>query len=804
MNLAHWANQAGWSDREAVKGLTHRDICQRHTFGNTCTLASIVWKYHKQLSDIVQRHEATIQKRWAKKTKAQRLRILLSAWPNMLPIHRPELEAYKRRSPNPLDADERDVYMFPYINQEDLVKPRTFPLLLNARARNLPCDFAGADLNAMHLGSVLGVISCKYLNEHTMMLNGMRNPDDYGKLLSWDDHPEAMKWMVTKQFQPGDGLLVLEVQGRILEFLAKCAQQLLSDIPIDRLLSEEYPVLPEPSLAPEAATSLVNSLADLAEEAPYRLPRAIDLARIEFLLQARYDQAVDHLWTLREDPGYLAEQYHEHEQHRHENIRDTLGGKHPIFAASRVDNFTSRVVREMILQASLHVVTFPELLAECRSLRRLHARYGAQLSPLDELPEPYLQAILEFRHHLQQASKQLFRQLRNSAPSSPPLRKYWARRPTTNIDRIEAFPLEVSGEPQALAELLWFLQTLWEDGQVLSRLTFEFVIESLIKHIETQAEQYVTNHLGTIIADLSILAECLRQLNSYYPWSQGYNFALLDRDRKDRIRRATDARTEGLVKVHLALDHRNDLSFLAIANLANPAHNRFLYPVERRRSKENVDKLRQAEANLDEFWGHLDAHLRRHGYPLQPPAGRTLQRTPEWVAPAKKPAASVKSVEATFLDLRIGASPPSTTPDTAPKTKIKTRGTAVAAPTGAAPVPEAVATPTAPTIQFAVDARALKVFRILFFTPNVSDTPGEAPWNDFVHAMNSVGFQAEKVYGSVWQFWPTDTGNGAMRSIQFHEPHPVSKIPFREARRMGRRLTRAFDWTVETFALAKK
>lgn len=38
------------------------------------------WTTLRQITD---RHQATIQKRWAKKTKNQRTQILLSAWPNM-------------------------------------------------------------------------------------------------------------------------------------------------------------------------------------------------------------------------------------------------------------------------------------------------------------------------------------------------------------------------------------------------------------------------------------------------------------------------------------------------------------------------------------------------------------------------------------------------------------------------------------------------------------------------------------------------------------------------------------------------
>ena len=103
---------------------------------------------------------------------------------------------------------------------------------------------------------------------------------------------------------------------------------------------------------------------------------------------------------------------------------------------------------------------------------------------------------------------------------------------------------------------------------------------------------------------------------------------------------------------------------------------------------------------------------------------------------------------------------------------------------------------------FMVDSRALKVFRTLFFHSAVTSTPGEVSWNDFLHAMTSVGFSAEKLYGSVWHFQPSKLD--VERSIQFHEPHPVSKIPFTVARRIGRRLSRAYGWFGAMFALKEK
>jgi hypothetical protein len=54
---------------------------------------------HDRLGRILDRHEATIRKRGAKKSRRQRLQILLGAWPDMPAMHRPDFAAFRRESP---------------------------------------------------------------------------------------------------------------------------------------------------------------------------------------------------------------------------------------------------------------------------------------------------------------------------------------------------------------------------------------------------------------------------------------------------------------------------------------------------------------------------------------------------------------------------------------------------------------------------------------------------------------------------------------------------------------------------------
>ena len=144
--------------------------------------------------------------------------------------------------------------------------------------------------------------------------------------------------------------------------------------------------------------------------------------------------------------------------------------------------------------------------------------------------------------------------------------------------------------------------------------------------------------------------------------------------------------------------------------------------------------------------------------------------------------------------------------DTLPpsKQKPKTRGVPDPSKSQEETEPEPPSNTILPANQapiFTVSKRGYKVFSTLFSTPSSSDDHDvqntEIPWAEFLSAMASVGFSIKSLDGSAWIFAPIS--DMFHRSIIFHEPHPSSKIPFRTARRFGRRLERAFGWTMANF-----
>ncbi|KAF7553797.1 hypothetical protein G7Z17_g3396 [Cylindrodendrum hubeiense] len=773
-----------------------------------------IFASYDTLNKILERHESTIQKRWAKKTRSQRLRILLKAWPEMPVLHRPDFMAFRKESQEQRESGTKYVneFMWPYINQEDLSQAKSLLLLLNARGRTPPTAFAAADNDSAHLGKVTKALVPIFLNEHTMVLNRATSAEDYGKLLAWENHPDAFEWMHTrKEFIPGECLLILELQERLMGFLVECCQELLHDIPEERLISDDFPVQTEPRIKSESDSSGFESLAVLAAEAPYRVPAQLDLGRIELLLGARTSAAEDQLWTLREDPSYFAQQLLETKEHRQEMLKDTLGQPHPATRRGCEPILWSRITGNVLVEAYLPLELFSELHRQVRELQRLQKKFTEEISPLRDLPKEYLGAILKFRHYLNQAAKGPLNQLKIAVVASPPMRKFYVRESNDDVNSTKIAVRSKTGVKMNKIEehLTWLLRTLWEDDKPLFFIRLPLVVDELERLIqaEPQAEALISSRIAEIIGDLSIISRCSRQLDIYYPWAQSFESGWVNW--KDIVEKDFAQLSRPWGQIISAL---RDQNLVKVAKLSEPSPGKFTYPLGKRRTRENVDALRRAEANLDNVWIHVDrimaaASVRLDGTAVQRLLSqpRMLRRTPEWVEPATS--AKDKQVAAPDVDALVQpfsalfCSPLSTPASTVqPKAKTKTRG-APSQPQADAIEPQGT-TEINPQQTLSVDARALKVFRTLFFNPAVTSSPGEVPWNDFLHAMASTGFKAEKLYGSAWQFSPTKLD--VERSIHFHEPHPKGKMAFEVARRVGRRLTRAYGWSGGTFVLLEK
>ncbi|KAE8453917.1 hypothetical protein EG329_007693 [Mollisiaceae sp. DMI_Dod_QoI] len=751
-----------------------------------------------ELRQILDRHEEMLRKRWLKKTKSQRTAILLQAWPKMASVHRPDYDAFLREDAlsEPNRIKFREAYIWPYINIEDLSKGKTLLLFLNSRGRYSPRMFAHADFEAMRLGHVSGAVIPVFLNLYTMFLDG-ETIETYGHLVAWEDDDEAFASSTTGLGHlPGEGLLILEIQQKILRFLVECCSAILHDFN-PKALMDERTIKPEPP--PIMSSSEWPTSASIAAEAPYRLPAMLNFNRLRALVAANRSSAEDHIRNLREDPGYFAEVLLEWSEHRPERLPDGNGARHPrLFKPP----FWDQVVRDVLIDAYGALISWDLLGSQLSHLDLLQRKYSSNLLSGQALPQEYLVSLLTFKYSLEQLQKRPIHLLQQGIPPSPAFRHLFYRHTTSPRGSL----IQSKANSKKDMRTFYLFDCLWTERQL-----FLMGLPNIVDEIEYRIQALPTEKamlspwIARVFADLGLIARLQHELQLYQPWAAGFD---------DDFVTLKDTVEQDFSRRHALYGEIEDyLPKISFSQLGAPTEGRFDYPSDKRRTKQSTERMRKAESSLDMFWDHVDKsyqaktkHSLNHCVQNLFDTLRQLERTPEWIEPTKETKAT--SAQKPSRDLYESFAPLSLDPMGPPsryvqpelRTKLKTRGSTheslelMEKPLLEDPLPKSDKQPV-----FVLKTRAYKVFKALFFNPSQSDLPGEISWTDFLFAMASTGFSPEKLYGSVWQFTPSILD--VERSISFHEPHPAGKIPFRNARRMGRRLARAYGWHGGMFVL---
>ncbi|KAF1975207.1 hypothetical protein BU23DRAFT_459418, partial [Bimuria novae-zelandiae CBS 107.79] len=331
--------------------------------------------------------------------------------------------------------------------------------------------------------------------------------------------------------------------------------------------------------------------------------------------------------------------------------------------------------------------------------------------------------------------------------SSPPVRNLF----------IWSNTLQLRHEPKKTDDFLWLLQDLMLERHGESDVPPQTIVAELNYLLQTNKNhnKHITPMCAIFISDLSLFYELRSQIYLMAPHVES-GVALMLQKREGQAVKWGEKVLYRLYELKMCIGpaHANE-RFLRLSSLGAPDN--LPYPVEKKRAKAATATMQSSERTLDALWERFDAHLLKH---LSREAHKNLQgdlprkdqliRTPDWVR----------------LQNRESFKP------TQPKTKIKTKG---AAPSSQPTTPNPHYPPPAP--------------------------PLSSLLRNFTHAMAAIAFVPEKLYGSVWRFAPKDARLGAENAINSHEPHPGGKLPFRVARRYGRRLNRIYGLEASSFVL---
>lgn len=691
-----------------------------------------------------------------------------------------------------------DSILFPYINLEDLCKAQPLLIFLKARAFNLPWTFVNTehefnpfarlplcpDCNMQCAGFVFGFTKDP-------------KPGEYGKAIIIQDgvHTNHHNGEETFYVCQRQGLQKLYVQERIYTFLLGCCKAILHDVSLKHLsdvpiLNEQGPyVFSEDSSQATKPTTFLETIL----LAPYRARSVIDFHRLRAYCEGMLSASQDHAWASREDPGYFADRMKELENLQLGLIKDTHGR-----VGWRVGKpaFQARVTREFICDAYMELACWKSLYQKTETLC-----HTATDGLVRNFHEEWHQ-VQSFQMHAGYMLRRLTDHVICTARASPALRCYNIRhnfQGQTKIGRKTAGDFKVND----------FMVLLEELDEVVSEDTNTSVLFYVLDRFDViikrkvEIQSIISPLVASDIAKLSIVAECLRQINMWLATPEIHIF------QKQHVGS----------QAPLPDDTKNFFHWLESLETYEPpksaadlSKDRLNYPILHYQNRQNLEQMRRAENNLDVFWDHVDSYFeeqsgkRVHEY-IRPFFMGEMRRTPPETEKDSsnnpglidKPLSeqlhdTAKQITGVFdRSLKVtknakikrhGLPRPMEVPDEEARND-----------------PGPVDDPSESIIR--VDKRTLSTIRTLFGGGGYSESEisRNIKWDDFVRAMVRVGFSAEKLQDSAWQFTPHG-GIAVDRGIQFHEPHPERNIPYTMARRFGRRLERVYGWTRETFQLA--
>lgn len=768
-------------------------------------LSYLIFKDWVTLNTILKRYEGTIRKRWLKKTRDQRSEILLTAWPNMSTSHNPFFDALRLTTKKKYVKPARNhmAFVHPYINLEDLLRPRNLLLFLHSRGRLLPDNFVDSDIEAARLHWNLPDTNevCK---DGRMVFYGRHTPRSYGSLLPSGRSTKSSDLSTGLAYSMKKGLVILEIQQRILNFLTLCSKRIIGDICEQSIYNA--PQQGKLESVTQYTQSEYSHVTALSLEAPYRLPQAIDFVHMLKLVSAKRREAEDHIFALREDPGYFAETIKEFSEHSEAMVPDSNGRIDPIVAQGGVFGWAAG----QFIAHSYGLYFFWTMLDVYVVDASAALQEAEPLDPMKDLPHECECSLQRLEKFLGMMVTGPLAMLRACIPGSPPLRHAYRRKGAMCIS---ARPeISFQGRRGTKESLIHFLiDMLTTEGEVEQGLHSMDAMTQEIQYLmdtDKEAARLISPLMATYFSDVALLNEVNLQIFRLYPWSIAWREHDYDSPELDK-----EINTPK--KVFLIL--KGAITRFCFENIKeDPTKGRFFYPAEKRRTKDTTNAMRQAEHNLDEFWADADKFCKKTigqsiedflsqlctlNDPERPVfGGRTLCRTPEWSDPRERDPDSPSISPLQPRDTNTepwprGEDSHPSDPVQPRKDKVKTRGTTASEDntedTDAVNEPD-----VSPKTIFQVKKRASKAFQTLFHS---TTEYSELAWADFLYAMTSIGFTAEKLYGSVWLFQPNTVH--LERSIQFHEPHMRGKMPHVMARLLGRRLNRAYGWDGETFVL---
>lgn len=150
----------------------------------------------------------------------------------------------RTRGQLPVECMSEEAVYWPCLNLDDLSLPK--PFLVLPCGRNSPECFASTDFSSLSFGLVFRALPHLYLYGYHMSFNSQREPAQYAILTPATPHDIGKDFARFNSTVPGEGLHVLKVQERVMEFLIAMSGIILHGVQGLLFFSSQSPSLPEP------------------------------------------------------------------------------------------------------------------------------------------------------------------------------------------------------------------------------------------------------------------------------------------------------------------------------------------------------------------------------------------------------------------------------------------------------------------------------------------------------------------------------------------------------------------------------
>lgn len=746
---------------------------------------------------IVQYHEDTIRNRWIQKSKVKRKKLLLSVWPNMPSLHRPDIAVYRELVP--IEEWGISPFMWPYINLEDLCRTEPLLLILNSRGRYSPSDFTKPDFESVSFGYHTPYYNMVELPGYSMSFREPPSLDTYGQLhFDTDDDvrfDEGSNWGAVT---PDNGFRILAAQDHLYQFLIRCCEAILHDIPTEDLTQADQPILRSPTVvmpksnSPRLRFSAIDSFEDL-----YKRPCHVEFSRIKSLVGSMLFAAEDHLMSMREDPDYFRMVLNQREENYAGHLRDINDPGHPVYLQNK-DFYHEEFIRQVFSNAFLISGVLKAAYDSFYYLHSLLEEWKEDPSQTAALPLPVCKTLYGLYHSLVVVCEKMTDRvlLASSIYGSPALREYFYFEPKD--PKCQRPPLvrrrPLVNMPEILTDTVYFLEVIagLKDRRPIGLRATLIELELLIQRHPT-AKFFVSSWQGAQISILGVLCECRHVLEQYQYRFQG--FSQYCRKYPGEVENFYQSKFEVAFKVY---NIPNSFWYNTTGTMRDILIGESKYPIREPRSREVVKKLRKTEASFDQFWIKALDQLQRSRVLevcVTSVFSRKLQRTEPWAEPqiertkAKKKNMGSKSTNQPSDEFIHQENSEAEKPASTTKESVNAEMNGSTAEHGRYP-------------PFKVDSRTFEVFNTLLFDGPDHSNLGEVSWDDFVHAMLAMNFTAEKLFGSAWLFKPIISLDNEFSYMIFHEPYTGGKMEYTMIKHYGRRIARTLKWESHMFVRA--